>query len=360
MRENLNFERGFDPKRLMGIGGPEKRVFRTVSEAAQWALLYPQICTNKKIENWDQWAPSNYELNSVSFKLQLVKFFGGECKWEEEEKNYDDQHMGLRSGKNIVNRLFEFLNEIYERKKLKESYHFERNREPKGAMQIGMETKLQEFIEQESKTIIPVHKSFWENAKNDAILHQLVIKHKPELLEYFIKSRNMNNIREYELRQAAFMSDKAICQILINYGIDIKETLKQTEIRLGPGHSLKVKTNHKKVRKFLKKHFKSLLTESVHFERNKDPKKAMGIGRESIIKQLFNAHWDFDPKDRSTYYVDELIDYSNDYILVVEKSEKEMGKLYVAITFYGSSAPCYIKHNAVVYCQTLIDKNKDG
>ncbi len=42
----MQFERGKDVKKALGIGLRNKRVFNSVEEAVQWAILFPEEYTN--------------------------------------------------------------------------------------------------------------------------------------------------------------------------------------------------------------------------------------------------------------------------------------------------------------------------
>lgn len=115
VRESINFERGQSPIKSMGIGLAARRVFKDVEDAAQWAYLFPSVCTEGDVKSSDEWKnffnvkqlnPSRLE--SSELRIRIVKWFKRNTSLE-----VDEWYMSLKDAKDILLRLEEIIQEKY-------------------------------------------------------------------------------------------------------------------------------------------------------------------------------------------------------------------------------------------------------
>jgi len=134
----MNFERHIDPKRSIGIGLAQQRIFKWVEEAAQWAFMFPKEYTHGIVDNWLGKNPQNglsffnikeckYDQDALFVKgkevggkfvwtpygdltvsantLSMVKWFKANVHFSE----YPEEIIGLRECKKIVDRVEELI-----------------------------------------------------------------------------------------------------------------------------------------------------------------------------------------------------------------------------------------------------------
>lgn len=279
--EAINFERRQDPKDAMRIGLKNKRDFDSYQEIIEWCFHFPEICTQgilKSLKNayvvqnkYNSYFISpvpyfNFEnLNSVYSKTDFVKWI----KWN---LTINKESIGLKECKcDIVDKIFNIIN-----KEIKESYNFERHKDPKDAMKIGMKN-VRDF-------------NSYEEAASWCYLF-------PEIctqgdLKTFKNTIIVNKLARQEIKlegynPVAIMDINTYNECLNN---DIKNYFpdhysKKLDIVKWIKHNLTINNGTiglkeaKEVADILFEKIKtSYVNESVHFERNQDPKDAMETG----------------------------------------------------------------------------------
>ena len=148
----MNFERHQSPLKTLRMGRRQKRLFKNVEEAAQWALRFPEEYTEGFVTSWFGKSPHNgeyffnfskYKFNSdalniedhhgarafSSDKLQMVKWAKVNIRWED----HPEYVIGLKDCKAIFDRLEEIIMEEYNSsigevlEKLKQKYQTNEN-----------------------------------------------------------------------------------------------------------------------------------------------------------------------------------------------------------------------------------------
>jgi len=106
----MNFERGKDPLRSMGIGHSQKREFASIREAAEWALLFPAEYTDGQITKWsrDMISSGRLELpNGVHTGwLQMVKWMKDNIRIP---SLFGNEKIGLKEAKNVIDLMREMI-----------------------------------------------------------------------------------------------------------------------------------------------------------------------------------------------------------------------------------------------------------
>jgi hypothetical protein len=137
--ENMDFERGKDPKTVLSIGLKARRDFDTIQEAIEWMFRFPDVFSEGRIKEWDfkiKKTENSYG-NFVEFpqirenRIQYVRW----VKWNLKTKTIDGELWGLKKSKDALDGLERFL--IDRTQKMYESLEFERGQDPISAMKIG-------------------------------------------------------------------------------------------------------------------------------------------------------------------------------------------------------------------------------
>jgi len=106
----MNFERGKDPLRSMGIGHSQKREFASIREAAEWALLFPAEYTDGKITKWTREFLNN---GQISIPGRIEHGWLQMVKWMKDNIRIPslmiDGRIGLKDAKTIIDLMREML-----------------------------------------------------------------------------------------------------------------------------------------------------------------------------------------------------------------------------------------------------------
>jgi len=106
----MNFERGKDPLRAMGIGHSQKREFASIQEAAEWALLFPAEYTEGRITKWTRDFVNNGQVsipgNINHGWLQMVKWMKDNIRIP---SLFGNEKIGLKEAKNVIDIMREML-----------------------------------------------------------------------------------------------------------------------------------------------------------------------------------------------------------------------------------------------------------
>jgi len=134
----MDFERHIDPKRLIGIGLAQQRIFKWVEEAAQWAFMFPGEYTQGIVDNWLGKNPQTglpfFSLRTGEFNPDALfvrgKEVGGKFVWDPDGdltvfsntlsmvkwfkanvhfSDHPEAIIGLRECKGITNRVEELI-----------------------------------------------------------------------------------------------------------------------------------------------------------------------------------------------------------------------------------------------------------
>jgi len=110
----MNFERGKDPLRSMGIGHSQKREFTSIIEAAEWALLFPAEYTDGQITKWTREMLNSGRLEIPSHAntswLQMVKWMKDNIQIPELMSVFiSGDKIGLKNAKAIVDLMREMI-----------------------------------------------------------------------------------------------------------------------------------------------------------------------------------------------------------------------------------------------------------
>ena len=112
----MNFERGKDPLRSMGIGHSQKREFTSIIEAAEWALLFPAEYTDGQITKWTREMLHSGKLEIPSHAntgwLQMVKWMKNNIQIPELMSGpnvFSGDTIGLKDAKAIVDLMREMI-----------------------------------------------------------------------------------------------------------------------------------------------------------------------------------------------------------------------------------------------------------
>lgn len=264
IQESYHFERGKDPKDAMEIGLKNKRIFKTVTEAAEWAFAFPEICTEGQINNWT-------DTNIAGIYIRIFNWFRNNTRFEDETswmKNTD--------AKNIILHLQELVSDERWRKKLqtivnpglKESLHFERGKDPRDAMNIGLKQKR---IFRSVKEVIEWAYNFPEVCSDGIIEKWSEASKKENFYEKVIFNWLRDNIK-FEDEKEKYANNDIRARATITKTLRLRSVINglKSHIRWAKRHHLK---------------------ESIHFERGIEPKDAMEIGnkKERIKNRLISS-----------------------------------------------------------------------
>ena len=126
----MNFERNIDPKRSLGIGRAQKRLFKNIEEIIEWGVRFPYEYSEGQIQSWfdkdkdgnpyfdfqnGMFArgldfPGPHSSGSQSALLFFVKWFKSNVHLEACPKDA----IGLKECKAIVDGIASRVNEIYQ------------------------------------------------------------------------------------------------------------------------------------------------------------------------------------------------------------------------------------------------------
>lgn len=151
MSESIGFQRGKDPKNTLGIGNISRRDFENVDEITEWAYLYPEVWSEGAIEKWDDSDRIIYRKYAWGTTMTVPRFSDRKLrtiKWIRDNITINGESLTLKESKDIVDGIeFKLLEEIQKRDSLKESVEFQRGKDPKRAMNIGVIAKINNAIE---------------------------------------------------------------------------------------------------------------------------------------------------------------------------------------------------------------------
>jgi len=150
VKENIEFERGVEPRDAMSIGLKTKRIFNTPEEIIDWMFRFPEVVTEGEVKEWDYKIrkgnvfhgedPGKYYYNQLDSRLiRMVKWIKWNLTW------VHDQYMGLKEAKGMIDKLKELL--INKSQKISESLEFERGIEPKDSMRIGQKALNKQWLD---------------------------------------------------------------------------------------------------------------------------------------------------------------------------------------------------------------------
>jgi hypothetical protein len=153
IEENINFERGIDPKTSMKIGLINKRNFETPEDVINWILRFPFVVSEGFLKKWDS---NDIEKNSYlrdywnqdfyNFKDNLGFTKSDMAKWLKHNITIKGFTLGLKELKNLVD---EVCKRIYERRNaggLDEVLNFKRGMEPTQALNVGKVHLIQQWL----------------------------------------------------------------------------------------------------------------------------------------------------------------------------------------------------------------------
>jgi len=106
----MNFQRGQDPLRSMGIGQAQKREFASIKEAAEWGLLFPAEYTNGQIFKWTIEMVVDGKLKiPAGVDIGLLHM----VKWMKDNARipslFGNERIGLKEAKNIIDLIMEMV-----------------------------------------------------------------------------------------------------------------------------------------------------------------------------------------------------------------------------------------------------------
>jgi hypothetical protein len=153
--ETIGFQRGADPKTSMGIGIAAKRNFDSSDEAVQWAYMLPYVWSEGDIPKWDPdekiditHAGGAQYVGVKRIRANRLKYI----KWFKDNINilsFDTYNpVGIKESMEIIDELQKLV--IKKSREgtlgLNESVNFQRGRDTKTAIGIGMEEKLKNYM----------------------------------------------------------------------------------------------------------------------------------------------------------------------------------------------------------------------
>jgi hypothetical protein len=129
----MNFERHQKPLKSLGIGRRNKRIFKDIEDAAQWAILFPEEYTEGFVDNWFGKTPDKgiyyFDFDSMKFNMGALTVHdhnGGTeksygklhmVKWVKENLQFEycrpEERIGLKECKAIMDRVEEIIMEKY-------------------------------------------------------------------------------------------------------------------------------------------------------------------------------------------------------------------------------------------------------
>lgn len=139
LNESVNFERGKDPKETMGLGKARLRDFNSLEEAAKWVVLFPNIVTEGKFQSWEGLTmPYDADRKIGTFKEEIIPYFDklDLVRWIKNNLLVNGTPLVLRDSKEIADQA------TYMMLGLEESLGFEREKDPKQSLDIGLDRKI--------------------------------------------------------------------------------------------------------------------------------------------------------------------------------------------------------------------------
>ena len=262
--ENINFERGIDPKDAMDIGRPEIRAA---------SKMIPGVLYKSNIPRWDYlWWYKNPKDNKIYRSFGTI--WGGWYKAKLVDLE-DDFPLDLEPTKKHFDKFIAKVN------KIEESQNFERGIEPKDSMRVGRKWKWDMTAEELAAYIIdetmkkanPINRKI-ENAVKKA--GYLSTKEYNEFMSlYFDEHDEFPHVSE-EIDDAEQELEKIIASEVEKYPIKISDK----ENLIGKLFTLNIEGGP--YRTYLDMVKQSLdptyLKESINFERGLEPKDSIDIG----------------------------------------------------------------------------------
>jgi hypothetical protein len=125
----MNFERNIDPKKSLGIGRSQKRLFKNIEEIIEWGFYFPGEYSEGRVKNWfDRDSNGDFFFdfhngifsNTLQFEnrgysayqsalLFFVKWFKHNVHFED----YPEHAIGLKECKTIVDGIASKIMQIY-------------------------------------------------------------------------------------------------------------------------------------------------------------------------------------------------------------------------------------------------------
>lgn len=125
----MNFERNINPKKSLGIGRSQKRLFKNIEEIIEWGVYFPSEYSEGRIYSWfdkDENGKNYFDFRNGTFDKKLdfpnppsterqsaLLFF---VKWFRRNvhlEDYPEDAIGLKECKTIVDGIASRINEIY-------------------------------------------------------------------------------------------------------------------------------------------------------------------------------------------------------------------------------------------------------
>lgn len=307
--EAMDFERGQDPKSSIGIGHAAVRNFDSLKDLLEWTFKHPEVISQGRFKEWD------YDINRTEtdygpmlYPKQLHNYKIATIKWIKDNIKYKGEKIGLRDAKDTIDNLEKLI--IKKADKISESLDFERGKDPKEAIGVGIVAKIMNGIKELKKLGYGPFSTFYddEGAKDlNLEIHFGSISGGPSEKEMRKTVESyFPDMLEYEMARVW----KLFFRIKRKYAFYFEEALYNLEV----------------------------LKESLEFERGQDPKSSLGIGKKI-----------YDP-----YFVENILDDLN------KKTLKSMKKIFEEkeIYYLGDSNyhDQYISHFNRIYNLVI---NKD-
>ena len=320
--ESLDFERGIDPKKTLGIGLFSKRVFDSPEEGADFLIQYfPQILGVDEIPEdiieeitrpcphltFKKNCPSWYEIETYMMKYISLKDGSNTREITRIVKDRLEDEMGYKRYRSLKDMKAKFVNE---------SLDFERGIDPKESIGIG-------------------------SSRGGETLFNLIFedaKHSPNVFVY------QQRPRTYGKYDGNWWKDKLGEKVEKEFKIVLKQKValwarKEVLVYLTESEKVWYYDNEfekyhelKNIKDFYKYFNKTNLTESLEFERGKDPKESIGIGRTRVLKKIDD--W-VTPKDSTRDYYNRVEDGDHKgHTIAIYKSIDAHPTHYIPVVLY--------------------------
>lgn len=125
----MNFERNIDPKKSLGIGRAQKRLFKNIEEIIEWGVHFPYEYSEGRIKSWFDKDPHGnffFDFHNGTFSRDLTfkdkNYSNGQTallffvKWFKQNvhfENYPEDAIGLKECKTIVDGIASKIMQIY-------------------------------------------------------------------------------------------------------------------------------------------------------------------------------------------------------------------------------------------------------
>lgn len=145
--ESVEFQRGIDPYSSLGIGKVSQRDFSNETELIEWGYRFPITWSGGEIAEWndsdkvirkplDEYHEEVYVPRMRNVRLQAVK-------WIKDNITINGESLGLKQCMEIANGIQKLaIQEIEKSRGITESMEFEKGKDPKDALGIGVGDKL--------------------------------------------------------------------------------------------------------------------------------------------------------------------------------------------------------------------------